>query len=443
MNRRDPRLFDIYALDPRTGQTRSTRRIPATICGYAGDAAMVVRAGIVQHADASSEFLVRDDAAAPWRTLARFSADDGMPRTVGFTPDGRGLLAITSADANAARLVRYDVASGGVRRRRRSAVRRHRRRVLAARPRRRRCGGRPRPLEWIVLDPAYDARLRGAARAGSRRSRRRLDRPRRPPLARRRRCRRRFAVVLALRSRDAARATMLFATRPALERYTLATMRRSPYRGPRRAHDPRLPHAASPAPARGLPAVLLVHGGPWARDTWGYNPYRAMAREPRLRRAAAELSRLDRLRQGAPQRRRPRVGRHDAHRSARRKGLAGRAGHRRRRARRDHGRFVRRLRDARRARVRARAFACGIDIVGPSNLNTLLASIPPYWETLRAHVHAAHGRGRSVPDRAVAAVQGRRDSRAAADRSRRERPAREDRRVRPDRRGDAHATASR
>jgi dipeptidyl aminopeptidase/acylaminoacyl peptidase len=30
------------------------------------------------------------------------------------------------------------------------------------------------------------------------------------------------------------------------------------------------------------------------------------------------------------------------------------------------------------------AFACGVDIVGPSNLNTLLASIPPYWETMRA-----------------------------------------------------------
>jgi dipeptidyl aminopeptidase/acylaminoacyl peptidase len=26
-------------------------------------------------------------------------------------------------------------------------------------------------------------------------------------------------------------------------------------------------------------------------------------------------------------------------------------------------------------------FACGVDIVGPSNLNTLLASIPPYWKS--------------------------------------------------------------
>jgi dipeptidyl aminopeptidase/acylaminoacyl peptidase len=28
-------------------------------------------------------------------------------------------------------------------------------------------------------------------------------------------------------------------------------------------------------------------------------------------------------------------------------------------------------------------FACGVDIVGPSNLNTLLASIPPYWESFK------------------------------------------------------------
>jgi dipeptidyl aminopeptidase/acylaminoacyl peptidase len=27
------------------------------------------------------------------------------------------------------------------------------------------------------------------------------------------------------------------------------------------------------------------------------------------------------------------------------------------------------------------AFACGVDIVGPSNLQTLLASIPPYWKS--------------------------------------------------------------
>jgi dipeptidyl aminopeptidase/acylaminoacyl peptidase len=32
------------------------------------------------------------------------------------------------------------------------------------------------------------------------------------------------------------------------------------------------------------------------------------------------------------------------------------------------------------------AFACGVDIVGPSNLETLLNSIPPYWASFRAQL---------------------------------------------------------
>jgi dipeptidyl aminopeptidase/acylaminoacyl peptidase len=36
-------------------------------------------------------------------------------------------------------------------------------------------------------------------------------------------------------------------------------------------------------------------------------------------------------------------------------------------------------------------FACGVDIVGPSNLSTLLASIPPYWEGRRRTLVAAIG----------------------------------------------------
>jgi dipeptidyl aminopeptidase/acylaminoacyl peptidase len=36
-------------------------------------------------------------------------------------------------------------------------------------------------------------------------------------------------------------------------------------------------------------------------------------------------------------------------------------------------------------------FACGVDIFGPSNLNTLLAAIPPYWEGMRRTLVAAVG----------------------------------------------------
>ena len=33
------------------------------------------------------------------------------------------------------------------------------------------------------------------------------------------------------------------------------------------------------------------------------------------------------------------------------------------------------------------AFTCGVDIVGPSNLNTLLKTIPPYWSTILSTFH--------------------------------------------------------
>jgi len=36
-------------------------------------------------------------------------------------------------------------------------------------------------------------------------------------------------------------------------------------------------------------------------------------------------------------------------------------------------------------------FACGVDIVGPSNLETLLATIPPYWEPMIAQFHERMG----------------------------------------------------
>lgn len=36
-------------------------------------------------------------------------------------------------------------------------------------------------------------------------------------------------------------------------------------------------------------------------------------------------------------------------------------------------------------------FACGVDIAGPSNLNTLLAAIPPYWEGMRRTLVAGVG----------------------------------------------------
>jgi dipeptidyl aminopeptidase/acylaminoacyl peptidase len=384
MNRRDPQLFDVYRLDPRTGETALDTQNPGGIAAFADDAEMIVRAGVIQHADASAEIVVRDVAGAPWRTLARFDAADGTPELAGFTPDGASLLAITSADANAARLVRFDVATGA-----RAELAgdpeydvsevffspRTKAPVAASIVRER--------VEWTVLDHAYEddfaalaAQVPGDVRVES------TDRDDRIWLVS-------SVVDAGSRSfwsydRGTRRAAKIFAMRPSLDRYTLAPM--TPIRYAARDGLTIHGYLTTPPgiPARDLPAVLLVHGGPWVRDTWGYNAYvqwlanRGYAvLQPNFRGSSgygkAHLNAGDRAWAGAM---------HTDLLDAKdwlvaqgiadpvRVGIMGGS----------YGGYATLAALA----FAPDAFAAGVDIVGPSNLNTLLASIPPYWETLRA-----------------------------------------------------------
>ncbi|MFK7931148.1 MAG: alpha/beta fold hydrolase [Myxococcota bacterium] len=75
-------------------------------------------------------------------------------------------------------------------------------------------------------------------------------------------------------------ATPLFTNRSALEGLTLATMHPVVLKsrdGLDLVSYLTLPYDADPQktgrPAEPIPMVLLVHGGPWARDEWGYNAY--------------------------------------------------------------------------------------------------------------------------------------------------------------------------
>jgi dipeptidyl aminopeptidase/acylaminoacyl peptidase len=384
MNRRDPQVFDVYRLELRSGTSTLDTQNPGTIAGFADDAEMRVRAGVIQHPDASNEIVVRDDTNSPWRTLARFDPDDGTPDVAGFTPDGASLLAITSADANAARLVRYDLATGA-------------RTDIAGDPQYDISGVvfSPRTktpiaaqvwrdrLEFIVLDPAYEAdfatlkqQIPGDVKIES------IDRDDRVWLV---------SSTIDNGSpsswtydRETKRAARLFVFRPALERYTLAEM--TPVTYP--ARDGLTIHAYLTTPAgvepRGLPTVLFVHGGPWARDGWGYNGYVQWL----ANRGYAVLQPNFR---GS-------VGFGKAYMNAGDREWAGAMHHDLLDAK--DWLVAQGIADPARVAIMGAsyggyatlaalafspdAFACGIDIVGPSNLNTLLASIPPYWETLRA-----------------------------------------------------------
>ncbi len=147
-----------------------------------------------------------------------------------------------------------------------------------------------------------------------------------------------------------------------------------------------LPLEADPeqsgAVAEPLPLVLLVHGGPWARDSWGYNPvYQLLAN-----RGLAVLSVNFRGSTG--------FGKNFV--NAGNLEWGGRM----------HDDLVDAVRwtvdqgiaDPERVAIMGGSyggyatlvgmtftpdvFACGVDIVGPSNLVTLMETVPPYWQPM-------------------------------------------------------------
>ena len=133
-------------------------------------------------------------------------------------------------------------------------------------------------------------------------------------------------------------------------------------------------------PSEALPMVLFVHGGPWARDSWGYNPYHQWL----ANRGYAVLSVNYRGSTG--------FGKefinagnfewagkmHDDLLDAvqwavdggiadkDRVGIMGGS----------YGGYATLVG----LTFTPEEFACGVDIVGPSNLMTLLSTIPPYWK---------------------------------------------------------------
>ncbi|MEE2906893.1 MAG: S9 family peptidase [Planctomycetota bacterium] len=71
--------------------------------------------------------------------------------------------------------------------------------------------------------------------------------------------------------RDTQQGTYLFSHRPDLEQYELLTMEAIEI--PTRDGLTMPSYLTRPAGATSAtPMILLVHGGPWARDSWGYNP---------------------------------------------------------------------------------------------------------------------------------------------------------------------------
>ncbi|MBX3157140.1 MAG: S9 family peptidase [Deltaproteobacteria bacterium] len=204
------------------------------------------------------------------------------------------------------------------------------------------------------------------------------------------------------------RGAFLFSSRPELDKQPLVKMHPVEIKardGLTLVSYLSLPASADPVgdgkPNTPVPLVLWVHGGPWARDRWGFN----VAHQLFANRGYAVLSVNFRGSTG--------FGKKFLNAGNKQWGKA------------MHDDLIDAVAWAVANQVTGKdqtcigggsyggyatlagvtltpdAFRCGVDIVGPSNLITLLASIPPYWAPGLANFHMRMGNPESPEDKAL------------------------------------------
>lgn len=272
LNRDNPQLHDVYRLDLTTGELAKEVENPGFV-GWVADSQLVVRAGVAPQPDGSLVIMVRDDAGQDWRQLLSIDAEDALTSgPVAFSDDGTTMLAMSSVGTNTGRLVRLDLATGDAE-------------VLAEDPEADVTDIRLHPdtrepqivtflkdrSEYRVLDPdvADDLAAIRALHPGDPSFDDADDADSTWLVG--------FtndsgAVQFFSFDRETRTGKFLFETRPELSRYELAPMEPFSFT----ARDGLTIHGYATFPPgagrAGLPMVLNVHGGPWARDAWGFNP---------------------------------------------------------------------------------------------------------------------------------------------------------------------------
>lgn len=392
MNKENPQVHDVYHLDLTTGELTLVAKNPGNIMNWVTDAHFKVRGAVTALPDSGTELLVRDDEHSEWRKLVTWDADDSLTSgAIGFALDGQSITLQDSRNVNAGRLVKLNIATGDIT-------------VIAEDPQYDVGNVIIQPdthevqavafnkdrNEWVVLDESIkmDFDNIGSVHRGDFFiiSRDNAD----------------TTWVIAFTvdkgpvpfyayDRKSQKVTFLFDNQPELNKYMLATMEPISFT----SRDGLTIHGYLTLPQgehkTNLPMVLNVHGGPWGRDEWGYRPdaqwfaNRGYACLQVNFRGSTGYGK-DFVNAGDRE-----WGRNmhndlvDAVQWAIDKGIADPemvaifGG--------SYGGYAALVG----ATFTPDLFCCAVDIVGPSNLNTLIRTIPPYWSTFLATFHRRVG----------------------------------------------------
>jgi dipeptidyl aminopeptidase/acylaminoacyl peptidase len=391
INADNPQLHDVYRLHLASGDLVKEIENP----GYAGwlaDEDLVVRCALAPLPDGSFNVLVRDSGSDEFRHLLTIPAEDATSTdVVSFSGDGRSLVMISSAGSDTGRLTRVNLATGE------SAV-------LAEDP--------DADVSGVLLDPdtrdpqivvflkeRMTYQVLDDAVAGDLAAVRALHHGD-PSFAGRDDANRTWLIAFNVDAgsvryfsydRDTRSGRLLFEARPALSGYQLAAMEPFSFQ----ARDGLLIHGYATFPPgigrQNLPAVVDVHGGPQTRDAWGYNPeaqwlanrgylclqvnYRGSTGYGKAFTAAGDREWGGKMHDDLLDA----VGYAAAQGWADRSRVAIYGG--------SYGGYAALVGAA----FTPDVFCCAVDIVGPSNLKTLLETIPPYWAPLIAQLYRRVG----------------------------------------------------
>src|SRR6201997_3043561 len=89
LNKRDPKVFDVYRVDLKSGEMTLDTENPGDVAGWQPDHDLQVRAAQVTTADGGTLIRVRDDAKSPWRELIQWGPEETLGNIVGFSPDNK------------------------------------------------------------------------------------------------------------------------------------------------------------------------------------------------------------------------------------------------------------------------------------------------------------------------------------------------------------------
>ncbi|MEG4288535.1 S9 family peptidase [Microcoleus sp. C2C3] len=396
MNIRDRSKHDLYRINLKNGAVEFDTDNPGNIVDWTADAQFQVRAATAKTADGGSEVLFRETADKSWESLRSWGPDD-QGDAVMFSENGKILYIIGNHDANAKRLIALDLETkqetdlasdpeydvGNI------VVHPTKREIQAV-------SFYKDKQEWQILDQsiAEDFEDLGKFRPGefSITSRNLAD----------------TTWLVAYMTDDGPvyyyafdRAsktfTFLFSNQPKLEGLPLSSMEPISYT----ARDGLTIHGYLTKPvgvSTPVPTVLLVHGGPWARDTWRYDSevqwlanrgyavlqinfrgsigYGKAFFNAGNREWAGKMH--DDLLDGVNWLVETGISQPDK--------IAIMGG--------SYGGYAALVG----LTFSPDVFACAVDIVGPSNLITLLQTIPPYWESRKASLFHRIGNLETEPE---------------------------------------------